>query len=90
MYRRGRKSVILDDDFAMFKDEVQEKVRGYATSSLEVQAKIREDLKKAISECQEHMGGNLAYGIEMGINRRFIHYYSPRLRFLKKMYTELI
>lgn len=90
MRRRVRRPHILDDDFPLFKEEVESKIKNFYALSREEQEKIKSEIERAIVECQHRMGGCLAYNTDRAINMHFVHYYSPRIRFLKKTYSTLI
>ncbi|EAY22588.1 hypothetical protein TVAG_036130 [Trichomonas vaginalis G3] len=80
---------IYDEDFALFKTEVQQMIQEYNDSGDNNKILIRQKLNDAIRNCKLHIGGDLAYSTTPLIQKNFAKFYTPRLVLLKKALSQM-
>lgn len=79
----------IDEDFPMFANEVRQMEQMYYQSSEENKLVIKQKFSDAILNCKAHMGADLPYATTACVNKRFVSFYQPRLRLLKKTMMRL-
>ncbi|EAX96400.1 hypothetical protein TVAG_493420 [Trichomonas vaginalis G3] len=84
-----RRSACIDEDFAMFVNELQLLEQKYNEGTAESKQQIRNHFQDLILNCKKHMGDDLPYATSFGVNRRFVSFYQPRLKLLKKTILRL-
>ena len=83
-----RRQRVCDEDFFLLKKQMDKLKHDYSLSDDQKKAEIRTELSAAIDLCKVHMGG-LQYNYGMDVNRRFVTFYTPRLKLLEEVYSSL-
>ena len=83
-----RRHHLRDEDFCIFKNQMNQLQLNYFSGDDEMKQQIRDELSAAIDDCRSHMYG-LQYNYGTDVNKRFISFYTPRLKLLQKLYSSL-
>lgn len=84
-----KRRAVIDEDFGQFVHEVHQLEQKYYQGDAENKKEVKRKLRDAILNCKAHMGADLPYAPSNGVSKRFILFYQPRLKLLKKTISRL-